>query len=196
MLGPKRFTDLRTGLPGISPNVLSQRLHELSEWGVVERRELPPPYGSTVYQLTEWGKGLETVLKELGRWGAESPALPRECPLSVNSLALSFRTMFDAEAAKGAALELELVVCGEPLKAEVVDSELTVTPGSFDHEVPRISGSSEGIAAATYDGASLDELIEDGVISISGDRATIERYLSCFKLPDREPAEIAPVVIA
>ena len=55
VLGPKRFTDLRTGLPHASPNVLSQRLRELEQAGVVRRRKLPPPAASQVYELTDWG---------------------------------------------------------------------------------------------------------------------------------------------
>src|SRR5436190_19138926 len=78
VLGPKRFTDLRGGLPGIGPNVLSQRLRELEGAAVVRRRVLPPPAGSTVYELTPWGAELEEVLVQLGRWGARSPEMPRE----------------------------------------------------------------------------------------------------------------------
>ena len=70
VLGPKRFTDLRTGLPGASPNVLAQRLRELEHAGVVRRRRLPPPAASQVYELTDWGRELEPVLLALGRWGA------------------------------------------------------------------------------------------------------------------------------
>ena len=75
LLGPKRFTDLRDGLPGIGPNVLTQRLKELEEIGVLRRRVLPPPAASTVYELTEWGQELEEVLVRLGRWGARSPSM-------------------------------------------------------------------------------------------------------------------------
>src|SRR5665809_166028 len=67
VLGPKRFTDLKTGLPNASPNVLSQRLRELEEDGVVRRRKLPPPAAARVYELTEWGLELEPVLSALGR---------------------------------------------------------------------------------------------------------------------------------
>jgi DNA-binding HxlR family transcriptional regulator len=66
VFGPKRFTDLRGGLPGIGPNVLSQRLKELEAAGVLRRRVLPPPAGSTVYELTEWGAELEEVLVRSG----------------------------------------------------------------------------------------------------------------------------------
>ena len=67
LLGPKRFTDLRAGLPGVSPNVLAQRLRELERAGVVRRRKLPPPAASRVYELTDWGKELEPVIVRLGR---------------------------------------------------------------------------------------------------------------------------------
>src|SRR5215217_4721087 len=73
LLGPKRFTDLRAGLPGISPNVLTQRLHDLEQFAIVRRRKLPPPFGSWVYELTDWGRQLEPVIIQLGRWGARSP---------------------------------------------------------------------------------------------------------------------------
>src|SRR5438093_10617114 len=60
LLGPKRFTDLRAGLPGVSPNVLSQRLHDLEQVAVVRRHKLPPPAGAWVYELSDWGRQLET----------------------------------------------------------------------------------------------------------------------------------------
>src|SRR5690349_23072333 len=72
VLGPKRFTDLRAGLPGISPNVLTQRLEELEAAAIVQRRKLPPPASAWVYELTDWGLELESVIMALGRWGARS----------------------------------------------------------------------------------------------------------------------------
>ena len=66
LLGPKRFSGLRAGLPNISPNVLAQRLRELEQAGVVRRRKLPPPAASKVYELTEWGTELEPVIFRLG----------------------------------------------------------------------------------------------------------------------------------
>jgi len=72
ILGPKRFTDLRESLPGIATNVLTQRLKQLEQAGIVSRRPLPPPAASTVYELTEYGRELEPVLLALGRWGAKT----------------------------------------------------------------------------------------------------------------------------
>jgi DNA-binding HxlR family transcriptional regulator len=70
MAGPCRFTDLLAGLPGISTNLLSQRLKRLEQQGIVCRRILPPPEGSNVYELTPAGKALQQALVELGDWGS------------------------------------------------------------------------------------------------------------------------------
>jgi DNA-binding HxlR family transcriptional regulator len=71
--GPRRFTDLRSGLPRIATNVLSARLKQLETAGVVRRRVLPRPDGSVVYELTEYGRELEDVVVSLDRWGTRSP---------------------------------------------------------------------------------------------------------------------------
>src|SRR3954453_5018887 len=98
VLGPKRFSDLRAGLPGIGPNVLSQRLKELEQVGVLRRRVLPPPAASTVYELTEWGHELEDVLVRLGRWGARSPSMKLGPETRPEWLLLGVRSIFDPAA--------------------------------------------------------------------------------------------------
>lgn len=85
MLGPKRFTDLRVGLPGASADILSQRLRELKETGIVRQHRLPPPAAARVYELTEWGAELSTAVTELARWAAKSPLLQRDIHSSVDS---------------------------------------------------------------------------------------------------------------
>src|SRR6185437_13510559 len=74
LLGPKRFADLRRGLPGLSQNVLAQRLRELEEGGVVTRRRLEPPASTWAYDLTERGRALEPALVALSTWGSRTPA--------------------------------------------------------------------------------------------------------------------------
>src|SRR5215210_6107967 len=101
MLGPKRFGDLRADLPGISANVLTQRLESLEAAGVLVRRKLPPPASVQVYELTAWGYESEPIFQALGRWAARSPQHDPTLPLSAVSLFLSFRTMLDAERARG-----------------------------------------------------------------------------------------------
>ena len=94
MLGPKRFSDIRADLPGISANVLTQRLEGLEGAGLLVRRKLPPPTSAQVYELSQWGYEAEPIVKSLGRWAARSPAHDPTLPLSATSLMLSFRTMF------------------------------------------------------------------------------------------------------
>lgn len=62
MLGPKRYSDLKADLPGISTNMLSDRLDALERTGLVRRRRLPPPAASWVYELTPYGADLEPII--------------------------------------------------------------------------------------------------------------------------------------
>src|SRR5688572_22300007 len=85
LFGPKRFTDLRAGLPGASPDMLAQRLRDLEEAGILIRRKLDPPAAVRVYELTDRGRALEPILIELGRWGSGLPLDPED-PLSADSM--------------------------------------------------------------------------------------------------------------
>lgn len=76
LLGPKRFGDIRSGLPKLSADVLSQRLRDLEDVGVVRRSTVPPPASVKVYELTQSGLALEPVLVALGRWGGRTPRRP------------------------------------------------------------------------------------------------------------------------
>src|SRR5215204_3124951 len=89
LLGPKRFTDLRAGLPHVSPDVLSQRLRELEESGIVRRAKLPPPASTRVYELTERGRALEPIVLELGRWGSAAPFPDADADLGVDSAVIA-----------------------------------------------------------------------------------------------------------
>src|SRR5215211_7164001 len=94
LLGPKRFTDLKRGLPNASPNVISERLRELERAGVVSRDTLPPPASSRVYELTSWGHELEETVLSLGRWGSRSPSPSPDAPLGADSMVLALKGLF------------------------------------------------------------------------------------------------------
>jgi DNA-binding HxlR family transcriptional regulator len=131
LLGPKRFTDLRRGLPGIGTNVLAARLQELERNGVVERRTLPPPAASTVYELTEYGRTLEGPLLALGRWGALSMGT-RQPGQALRSewLALALKAFFRPEAAADLEAEIELRFADGTFLARVDRGSLVVVPAS------------------------------------------------------------------
>jgi DNA-binding HxlR family transcriptional regulator len=189
VLGPKRFTDLRAGLPGISPNVLTQRLHELEQAAVVRRRKLAPPAGSWVYELTEWGQELEPVLVQLGRWGARSPFVDRDAELSVDSLVLSFRTMFDPRAGDGLHASYELRFGEDVFRARIDDDRIEITRGSADHPDAIIESDPGTLAALIYDGRDLAEAIHSADLTVRGDRTAVERFLTLFSLP--KPATVS-----
>jgi DNA-binding HxlR family transcriptional regulator len=100
LLGPKRFSDLMTGLIGASPNVISQRLKDLTDDGVIRQRELPPPARVKIYELTEWGEELYPVLLHLGRWGNKAP-IPHGTPPSLDSLLLALQSSADPNRVAG-----------------------------------------------------------------------------------------------
>ncbi|WP_324649831.1 helix-turn-helix domain-containing protein [Georgenia sp. H159] len=91
LLGPKRFSDIQRDVLGIGPGVLTQRLHDLEAGGIAQRRRLPGPGRIDVYELTDWGYGLEAVNTALSLWAVTSPALPLEADMSPDTVVLAMR---------------------------------------------------------------------------------------------------------
>lgn len=185
MLGPKRFGDIRAGLPGISANVLTQRLEGLEAYGVLRRRKLPPPASVQVYELTEWGMDAEGIIKTMGYWAARSPDHDPTLPLSPVSLMLSFRTMFDAAKARGEDLTLEFRLGEEVFTAVVRGGELTNGRGEAERPDAVITGDPEPIAGIVYDGQDPAEMVLQGALKIEGDLEAVRRFARFFDLPEK-----------
>ena len=181
LLGPKRFTDLRAGLPNASPNVLAQRLRGLEAAGIVRRRKLPPPAASRIYELTEWGKDLEPVIISLGRWGVRSPSKPPDAELGVDSLILSFRTMFDPQAAEGLEAGYELRLGEDSFRAEVAEGRLEIERGFADAPDAIVETDAGTLAALVYDDLELDDALT------LGRTRNGRRQRSCEALPHALP---------
>jgi DNA-binding HxlR family transcriptional regulator len=130
-LGPKRFTDLRHGLPGIATNVLSLRLRQLEQNGIVNRRQLPPPAPAQVYELTPHGRALVPIMLALGRWGASAmgPRLPEQA-IRGEWLALALTAFFDPDAAKSLNASIALDLDGDRFTLRLDEGMLEVTPGT------------------------------------------------------------------
>ena len=186
LFGAKRYSDLKTDLPGISTNVLSHRLDELEHAGVVLRRRLPPPAASWVYELTDWGRELEPIVKQLGRWGARSPAHPRDAHLSVTSFVLSLRTNFDPHAAEGVSAGYELRLGEDRFHAQVADGRIQIARGAAEQPTATIEADPRTLAAVIYGGRDLTEAMTASEVTIEGDKTSVERFLTLFTLP--EPA--------
>jgi DNA-binding HxlR family transcriptional regulator/putative sterol carrier protein len=187
LLGPKRYTDLRRGLPNASPNVLSERLRELERDGVVQRRKLPPPAGSRVYELTDWGHELEETVMSLGRWAARSPTPPTDAPIaSVDSIILALRGRFDPGAAHGLRASYELRLGEDRFRIEVADDEIEAARGGADHADATIDTDPDTLDAVLWGSRSLADAQRSGKMRIEGDKAAVERFIRLFPVP--EPA--------
>ncbi len=185
MLGPRRFGDLRGGLPGISANVLTQRLEWLEEAGVLTRRTLPPPANAKVYELTEWGYEAEPIFRVMGRWGARSPFHDPGASFSPASLMLSLRTMFDGTRAGGVVARVGFRVGRETLLANVAHERISVASGSVEGAAVVFVGEAPVIAAAIYGGQSLEALTAAGALAIEGDADLALRFTTFFPLPEK-----------
>jgi DNA-binding HxlR family transcriptional regulator len=186
--GPKRFTDLRAGLPGISPNVLTQRLDELEQASVLRRHRLPPPASAWVYELTEWGQGLGPLIVDLGKWGARSPQLPRGNPLSVDSLVMSFTAMFDPAAAEGFTGLIELRFGDDRFQLRVAKQRIAAERGGTATPDVTITADPNVLAQLAYDGLKLSEATRSGQVQVEGDKALARRFFGLFTLPAPAPA--------
>lgn len=189
MLGPKRFSDLRADLPGLSANVLTQRLEGLEASGLVVRRRLPPPASVQVYELTPWGLEAETFIKSMGKWAARSPLHDPTAPISASSIVLSFRTMFDAGRAGDFTARVAFVMDQQTFVADIAKSNLQIDRGDPAGADAVLTGAPGAIAGVVYGGQPLDAMIAAGAVSVSGDRSALDRYVTLFPLPAKVGAE-------
>lgn len=187
VLGPKRFTDIRAALPGLSPDILAQRLRDLEEAGVLTREVLPPPAASKVYELTEWGHELEPVLLALGRWGARAPGPPADACMSFDSHILSLLTLFDAELAGDFETKLQLRLDGRDFRAELSDGELEIALGTVAEPDATVTATADALVAIAHCRRQLDEAVKAGDVAIDGDTAAVDRFLRLFPLPEPAP---------
>lgn len=187
LLGGRRFSQLRADLPGLSANVLTQRLGELEERGLVRRRTLPPPASAQVYEATSWGLEVEPVIQALGRWAARSPRHDPTLPLSGVSILLSFRTMFDERRARKLDATIGFVFGRDRYVARVRKGRIKVAQGEVEDCDAVISAAPTTLAAVVYGGAPID------LLGISGDRALVERFVTLFVLPPKVGEGVEPV---
>ncbi len=173
LLGPKRFTDLRTGLPDISPNVLGQRLRELEASGIVGRRKLAPPAPTQVYELTEWGRELEPAVLALGRWASHSPTFPRSAEMGPDSLVLALKTTFQNEKAEGLEARYELRLGGVPFKISVKQGEFQAARGEAESPDAVIESDPGAVASVVFGGNRLGKAVAAGDIRIDGSRRAV-----------------------
>jgi DNA-binding HxlR family transcriptional regulator len=186
LAGPRRFKDLMDGLPGISTNLLSERLKNLEKQGLVCRRILPPPAGSSVYELTALGQALETAVLELGKWGSrflpaslEGVALP-----SLGAITLAIKAFFHPEQAQGVEETFEIHLEDEILTVRIQGGRLEVRQGAARRADATFHTRMEyfiGLFAGQF---QPDEAISKGLIRIEGDPDALWRFLDYTGVPN------------
>ncbi len=188
LVGPKRFTDLHRGLCGIPTNVLTARLKELEQAGIVRRRILPRPATSIVYELTQYGAELEEPVVYLGRWGAKSLGEPRPEEIATpDSLVMALRSTFRREAARGLHAGFELRFGATILHARIDDGELQAGEG----ELPGADLTVEaGTALKALMAAEITPkaAVANGSVRVSGNAKLLQRFVELFRI-DPMPVE-------
>ena len=177
--GPRRFSELKADLKGISANVLAQRLTELEARGLVRKTKLPPPASVQVYEATEWGLEVVPLIASLGRWAARSPWHDPTLPMSHVAVVMSLQTLISPERARG----LDARICfrlGEASYVTTVrDGRLAVDRGDADDCDVTFTGTPSEIAAVIHGGAPFE------TIEITGDMALAKRFVTLFPLPEK-----------
>lgn len=178
LFGPKRYSDLQSGLPGASPTVLSQRLRDLEEGQVIQRRKLGPPARAWVYELTDWGHQLEPILVSLGRWGRHTPAKQTTMALGTDSLLLALQSHLEPARLQGLDATLLLDLGEDLFTIHASDGHLTIRRGEPMRWDAAVRTDTATFRALVIEGRPADEL--DDRLETRGDRATLDRLLEAL----------------
>ena len=169
LLGPKRFNDLLAGLDGASPNVISQRLRELTGSGVVRQRDLGPPARVRVYELTDWGRELEPVVLHLGQWGTRAP-LPEGARWGLDSLLLALQATADPLVVNG---RYELRVGADVFTVDGTSGSVRVRRGTADRPDAALTTDADTLHAVVLGKRSIAETAGSGDLRLDGDSQAI-----------------------
>lgn len=184
--GPKRYTDLLEGMPGVGTNILAARLRELEASGIVLKRKLPPPAASTVYELTEYGRELEEPLYALARWGARTLPPPVEKDFYPDWGLNAFPALLDPHAAQGLAATYVVRVADDVYTVRLEDNTVQVEIGATDDADLDFTTDREtffGLASGALDRRVA---LSSGAVTIeTGKPADLERFFSVFNFTQR-----------
>jgi DNA-binding HxlR family transcriptional regulator len=177
LLGPRRFTDLLAGLPGVSTNVLATRLRQLERAGVVARRTLPPPAASSVYELTGYGRAIEPAVAALGRWGAASlgERQPGQ-PLRSHWLALALKAFFHGDRAAGPDRVYEVRLREGAFRLVVAGGGLEIAAGPAA-DADLVLEADDDLLVGVLAGQ-----LDPGALTVAaGDPAEVARFVELFR---------------
>ena len=179
MFGPRRFSELRADLPGISANVLTQRLGELEERGLVRRTQLPPPASVQVYEATEWGLEAAPVIRALGRWAVRSPKHDPGLFVSAVSIMMSMQTMFDPHRAGELHARIGFRFGDTGYVAAIGGGQIDIRRADPQDVDVLFTAAPGAIAGVLYGGAPLE------TVDVKGDMELAKRFTTFFLLPPK-----------
>lgn len=179
MLGPRRFSELKGDLPGISANVLTQRLTELERRGLVRRTKLPPPASVQVYEATEWAREARPVIGHLGKWAARSPLHDPSLPISHVSAMLSLETMIDPERAKEMEARIGFRFGDLEYVGTLANGSLAIERGDTAGADVLFIAEPAALVGVVYGGAPMES------IGVEGDLELARRFVTLFPLPPK-----------
>jgi DNA-binding HxlR family transcriptional regulator len=181
--GACRYTDLQEGVPGIATDMLAARLRSLEESGLVERRILPPPAASTVYELTPLGRGLEPVIRELARWGLRLMGKRKGEEFRIHWMGIWMRTSFRPDrAAEGPPLTVQFDVGGESMHARINAESLETAVGPATDPDVTIAGDAATLSRAAHDREFAADAVTKGRLRVRGKREDVKRALQVLGL--------------
>lgn len=184
LLGPMRFSEFTTSLPGIGSNTLTSRLKALETAGVVQRRLLALPEGGTAYELTEYGRELEPILLALGRWGGKRMGSGLgEMVTNSRWFAAALLAYRNERQEVDPATTWELRLSDGPFTVRGEGTQLTVTAGAPESADLIVSAADRDMYMLLAGQVKPSEAIESGAVTLSGDEEALERLVSVFVFP-------------
>jgi len=185
MFGPRRFGEIKANLPGVSANVLTQRLESLEDAGIVVRRRLPSPANVQVYDLTDWGREAEEAMRVMGRWAARSPRHDPMAFMSTASAMISLRTLIDPSKAAASPMTVALRFPDDAFVARVGDDGVAIARGDAPDADVTFTGDTLAMRRTIYGKEGWDG---DGLLSLAGDPARARVFVDLFALPEKVAA--------
>lgn len=180
--GPRRFKDLLKGQPGIGSNLLTERLRQLEDEGLIQRRTLPPPAGSTVYELTDSGRELEPVLLGLARWGAHKLGDPGPGDFYRPRFALFAALLGDGqEAIRGIHESYEFRIDDEVMHVRVDDGEVRVSDGPAEAPDVVVTTDTKTFLEAGRDPAVREKALAEKRLQVEGSRDALRHCMAVFE---------------
>jgi DNA-binding HxlR family transcriptional regulator len=191
LFGPKRFTDLRKSLPRMSPNVLAQRLREMGERGIIQQLKVSPNAEGHAYELTTWGHQLEPVLLDLARWGAQSPTMPWDRPMTSDGVLMTMKAFLNRQAASNLKVRIMLWLEDAQFGMVLADGDLQVTHAEIDRPAVLVRTDRATLLAMLTNRLTPERALLANNALIAGDIGILKQFLGLFPICQARQDEVS-----